>query len=764
MRHLETVEPPADLDARRIQVTLAESGPRYVSPDLEFAVWAATIGESRDGEPVTIAGALGHVTAGDQLVCTGAFSRHPRYGWQFSVESFRSALPRSPDGVVRWLTARVSGIGPAFARAIVNHFGAEEVFVELDRRPERLREVRTRSGRAISRKSVERAIAAWREVATVREVEAFLFTHGIGAALAARLVRRYRDEVVAVLTHDPYRLVELPRVGFKIADGIARSLGVELDDPQRLQAGLRFVLEEAESDGNTFLPLNELWQRAGRLLGVGEPDPLESALRAVVAAAEVVVEGDRVYRVELWELECRLAVLVGERAEAAPIELFEEPERPAVSVSDEQWAVVELVRTRALVLLTGLPGAGKTHTQRALVEISRRARKRVLLCAPTGKAARRMRDLTGHDAVTIHRALGYSPNEGGFRRNEDWPLSRDYDLIIVDEASMLSLELADALFRAVGDCHVLLVGDTDQLPPIGAGRVLADLVECGIVQRVHLTAIFRQAARSLIIQSARRINAGEPPFLSIEEARVALGADADLEEDFFFIARHGPESMLETVLELVCERIPSRYGLDPRTEVMTLVPMRPGPVGLLALNEQLERRLNPGDQPVVLARAGLRVGSRIVQTKNDYTADREVMNGEIAFVREWDDEEGEALLALDDGEREIALPAAALETYSLAWALTVHRAQGSQFPAIVAPWSTAYSHMLSRALLYTAVTRAERLCVLVGERKAVAIALRRAEQRRRHSGLVERILASGPPESDYSERAAKQQVTVRRAR
>jgi exodeoxyribonuclease V alpha subunit len=746
VRHLEPVEPPGDLDARRIQVTLAESGPRYVSADLEFAVWAATTGESRDGEPVTIAGALGHVTAGDQLVCTGAFSQHPRHGWQFSVESFRSALPRSPDGVVRWLTARVSGIGPAFARAIVEHFGADEVFVELDRRPERLREVRTRSGRAISRRSVERAIAAWREVATVREVEAFLFTHGISAALAARLVRRYRDEVIAVLTHDPYRLVELPRVGFKIADGVARSLGVEFDDPQRLQAGLRFVLEEAESDGNTFLPVNELWQRAGRLLGVGEPDPLDSALRALVAAAEVVVEDDRVYRVELWELECRLSVLVDERAGAAPTELFEEPERPAVDVSDEQWAVVELVRTRALVLLTGLPGAGKTYTQRALVEISRRARKRVLLCAPTGKAARRMRDLAGHDAVTIHRALGYSPNDGGFRRNEDWPLSRDFDLIIVDEASMLSLELADALFRAVGDCHVLLVGDTDQLPPIGAGRVLADLVECGIVPRVHLTAIFRQAARSLIIQSARRINAGEPPFLSVGEARVALGADAELEEDFFFIARHGPESMLEAVLELVCERIPSRYGLDPRTDVMTLVPMRPGPVGLLALNEELERRLNPGDQPVVLARAGLRVGSRIVQTKNDYTADREVMNGEIAFVRGWDDEEGDALLALDDGEREIVVPAAALETYGLAWALTVHRAQGSQFPAIVAPWSTAYSHMLSRALLYTAVTRAQRLCVLVGERKAVAIALGRAEQRRRHSGLVERILASGTSE------------------
>jgi exodeoxyribonuclease V alpha subunit len=511
---------------------------------------------------------------------------------------------------------------------------------------------------------------------------------------------------------------------------------------------LRFVLEEAESDGNTFLPVVELWQRAGTLLGVGELDPLESAVRALAAAAEVVVEGDRVYRVELWEMECRLAAIVGELAGGEPVELFEQPERPALDVSDEQWAVVELVRTRPLVLLTGLPGAGKTHTQQALVEISRRARTRVLLCAPTGKAARRMRDLTGHEAVTIHRALGYSPNEGGFRRDEQWPLSRDYDLIIVDEASMLSLELAEALFRAVGDCHVLLVGDTDQLPPIGAGRVLADLVDCGIVPRVHLTAIFRQAARSLIIQSARRINAGEPPFLSVADARSALGADAELDDDFFFIARNGPESMLEAVVELVCERIPARYGLDPRTEVMTLVPMRPGPVGLIALNEELERRLNPGERPVVLARSGLRVGSRIVQTKNDYTVDREVMNGEVAFVLAWDDEEGEALLSLDDGEREIVVPVAALETYGLAWALTVHRAQGSQFPAVVAPWSTAYAHMLSRALLYTAVTRAQGLCVLVGERRALAMALARTGQRRRHSGLVERILAKELPASD----------------
>ncbi|TMM13609.1 MAG: ATP-dependent RecD-like DNA helicase [Actinobacteria bacterium] len=721
-----------------IEVTLSRSGPRYVSPDLEFAVWTATLGESDEGDAVTLAGPLGHVAAGDQLVCAGAYAEHARYGRQFAVESFRSSLPRSPEGVALWLRMRVPGIGPTFARAIVDHFGADRVFSELDRDPERLREVRTKAGRAVSRRSVERAIAAWREVASIREVETFLFAHGIAAGLAGRLVREYGDDVVDVLTHDPYRLIELPRVGFKTADRIARSLGAELDDPQRLRAGLRFALEEAEADGNVFLPLDELWPRAAKLLEIAEVEPLESAVRALVAEAEAVVEGDRIYRTELWETERRLARLLAARAHARG-ELFEEPRRPEMELSDEQWAVVELVRTRPLVLLTGLPGAGKTHTQRAIVEIARRGGARILLCAPTGKAARRMRDLTGHDAMTIHRALGYSPFEGGFQRDEDDQLSNDCELVIVDEASMLSLELADALFRAAGDCHVLLVGDTDQLPPIGAGRVLADLVESEVVPRVHLTAIYRQAARSLIVRSARRINAGEPPFLSPEDARAALG-DVDLDEDFFFVSKQEQEAIRDAVIELVCERIPARYGLDARTDVMTLVPMRRGTVGLTALNDELERRLNPGNRPVVLARAGIRLGSRIVQTKNDYTPEREVMNGEVAFVVDWDEEEGEATLSLDDGEREIVVPASALETYVLAWALTVHRAQGSQFPAVVAPWSTAYAVMLSRPLLYTAVTRAERLCVVVGERRALLTAVARAEGRRRHSALAERIV------------------------
>ncbi len=719
-------------------MTLAASGPLYLSADSEFAVWAATLGESGGDETVRLTGPLGHVTPGEQLVCAGAFTEHRRHGWQFAVESFRSALPRSAEGVALWLTRRVPGIGPAYAGAIVRHFGAEHVFEELDRDPERLREVRTRSGRAIPRKSIEQAVTAWREVATIRQVEAFLFSHGIGAGLAARLVRRYGDEVVDVLTSDPYRLLELPRVGFKVADRIARSLGIELDDAHRLRAGLRFVLEEAESDGNVFLLLGELWHRSGRLLEVGEREPLESALRALVRESEVVAESDRVYRAELWEMERRLAGAVGARAQARRAPLFEEQGRPDVDVSAEQWRVVELVRTCPLVLLTGLPGAGKTHTQRVLVEIARRAHKRVLLCAPTGKAARRMRDLTGHEAMTIHRALEYSPGEDRFQRDADRPLSRLYDLVIVDEASMLSLELADALFEAAGSCHLLLVGDTDQLPPIGPGRVLADLVASGLVPRVNLTAIYRQAARSLIVQSARRINAGNLPFLSLEEAAAALGRDVELDEDFYFVARQRPESIRDAVLDLACERIPDRFGFDPRTAVMTLVPMRRGPVGLGVLNEELERRLNARDRQVVVPRSGLRVGSRIVQTKNDYTAEREVMNGEVAFILAYDDEEAEARLSLDDGERELVVPLSALETYEPAWALTVHRSQGSQFPAVVVPWSTTYSVMLSRSLLYTAVTRAQQLCVLVGERNALAMALGRAP-RRRNSALPERI-------------------------
>ena len=428
-------DPPVDPETRELHVTLSPSGARWASADGEFAIWSASLGEEGDGGAITLRGALGHVQAGENLVVAGGLEQHPRYGWQFAVESFRSALPQSAEGVALWLRRRVPGIGPTFAKAIVEHFGAGRVFAELDSDPERLRDVRTKAGRAISARAVERAVVAWREVAAIREVETFLFAHGIGAGLAARLVRTYGEDTIAVLTEDPYRLTEVPRIGFRVADRIARSLGIEPDAPQRLRAGLLFTLGEAAGDGNVFLPLDELWTAAARLLEVHELEPLESALRGLEREEEAVVENGRVYLLPLWELERRLAADLARRGGAAGAELFERPPRPeALDVSDEQWAVVELVRTRPLVLLTGLPGAGKTHTQRVLVDAARRAGVRVLLCAPTGKAARRMRDLTGHDAMTIHRALGYAPKEDRFLRDEDDPLSNDVELVIVDEA------------------------------------------------------------------------------------------------------------------------------------------------------------------------------------------------------------------------------------------------------------------------------------------------------------------------------------------
>ena len=732
MRTIED-EPPVDPEARELAVTLAAGGPRWVSPEGEFAIWSAVL---ENGRPLTLRGPLGHVAAGESIVVAGAVERHARYGWQFSVESFRSVLPQTAEGVALWLRRRVPGIGPTFARAIVDHFGAEHVFAELDRDPERLREVRTKAGRAISLRAMERAVEAWREVAAIREVETFLFSHGIGAGLAARLVRTYGTDVIAVLEDDPYRLTEVPRIGFRVADRVARSLGIELDAPQRLRAGAPLRARRggrqrqrlpAASGAVAGGGAAARGARRGSARGGARPAGVARRRSSSSASAPTSPSCGRPRRTSLLRSRS-----VRPRPTTSCSTLRARPER--IEVSDEQWEIVELVRTRPLVLLTGLPGAGKTHTQRVVVELARRAGVRVLLCAPTGKAARRMRDLTGHDALTIHRALGYSPKEDRFMRDEDDPLSNDVELVIVDEASMLSLELADALFRAAGDCHVLLVGDTDQLPPIGPGRVLADLVESDAASRVHLTAIYRQAARSLIVRSARRINGGQPPFLSLAEAHAELG-EQELDEDFFWISRSGPETLREAVLELACEALPRR-GFDPRTEVMTLVPMRRGIVGLIELNSELEQRLNPRGTPVVRE---LRVGSRIVQTRNDYTPEREVMNGEVAFVLAWDEEEGEALLSLDDGEREVAVPASALETYQLAWALTIHRAQGSQFPAVIAPWSSQYHVMLSRPLLYTAVTRAQRLCVLAGERRALLTAVARAEGRTRHSSLAERL-------------------------
>jgi exodeoxyribonuclease V alpha subunit len=771
--------PPPDPTAKLLTCTIAGNTPRYITQDGSFAIWTATMEVPGEEAPrqVTLKGPLGRVTPGEMLSCQGYWKEHDQHGWQFEVKEYRSALPTTATGVAEWLAHRVDGIGPTFAKAIVSHFGADNVFDVLDEDPSRLREVRTAKGRALPERQVEKAIVAWDDVKAIRQIETFLFGHKITANMASRLYAKYGDEVIRILTTEPYTITEMRGVGFLIADRIARNMGTPLNDPARVKAGLLYVLDEIESDGHTFLSLQQLIGHAGEYLDIRDPQIVVEQASALSAARKIVVEPDellqqRVYSAKVHRLETRLARNVRRLLDAPRNTLFAKPERPTAPdgtspeellrlklPSDEQWSVVDMIRSNRLVLLTGGPGTGKTTSQAAVINALAQQRKTVALAAPTGKAARRMSEQTGLDARTIHRLLEFSPFDGGFQRHEHNPLTDEHmqplDLLIVDEVSMLSLDLADSLFRAVGDhTHVLLVGDPDQLPPVGAGKVLADLINSERVPRVHLTRIFRQAAKSMIIQNARRINRGDMPYMRQEAAEAALGQR--MLNDFYWVARRPYEApageepdrdrnIRDLVLDMASNRIPRVFGFDPKTEVMVLSPQRQGGVGLIRLNAELEALLNAGPdgrpkKPV--APHGICVGSRIIQTKNQYDpsgSGKESMNGEIGIVLDYNEVEKACLLSFDDGDREFWLPTQDMETFQLAWAISIHKSQGSEFKAIVVPISMGHYNMLTRALTYTAITRASKLCVMAGEKRALQMAVGKQDMRKRNSTLAPRI-------------------------
>ena len=763
--------PPPDPSGENLSCTIIGTSPRFISQDQSFAIWSALIeapGE-KDGRQVVIKGPLARISSGEMLACEGRWREHKQHGWSFEVRAYQSALPISDKGVAVWLETKVDGIGPTFAKAVVDHFGSENVFDILDDNPERLREVVTGAGRSLPEKQVVKAIAAWDDVRAIRQIETFLFSYGITANLADRLYRFYGTDVVDILRDDPYRVTQMRGVGFRIADKIALAMGVSLDDPARIRAAIVYALEQSEDGGHVFLLLQQMIGHTVEVLTpIGSTDPPQIVRdpRKIVAQAgllaeqgKIIVEkdqasGQRIYSKHIYEIECSLARRIRSMIEEKPEPLFPRPTRPTAPEghedvaslhlpSDQQWEVIEDVRGQLLTLLNGGPGTGKTATVNTLVKMAEEHDLDVALCAPTGKAARRMREMSGHEASTIHRLLEFSPFDGGFQRDENNPI--EADLVVVDEASMLSLDLADDLFRAIGSqTHVLLVGDPDQLPPVGVGKVLDDLIKTEAVPRVHLTEIFRQAARSMIIQNSRRINRGEVPFAKKEEAENQLGLK--MLNDFYWVKKSDAASAAELTLDFVCNRIPRVFDLDPVRDIMVLAPMRKGACGLEVLNRELEARLNPEPKQMVLAKRGIYVGSRIVQSKNDYTTDREVMNGEIAVVVGFDGKE--ATLSLDDGERQIVLPPTDMETYHLAWALSIHKSQGSEFPCVVVPISWSHYTMLTRALAYTAVTRASKLCIVIDDRsssggRALKAAVGRADMAKRNSTLVPRILRPG---------------------
>ncbi|MFP3941409.1 MAG: ATP-dependent RecD-like DNA helicase [Thermoanaerobaculia bacterium] len=700
-------------------------------------------------EPVTAVGGLAGVQPGERLRLAGAWEKDPKYGPQFRIESFEPVAPSTVEGIERYLASGlIEGIGPVMAKRLVEAFGAATLDV-IEQEPEKLRRIPgigTKRSAAISKAFVEQ-----REI---REVMVFLQSHGVPTHLAIKIHKRYEDAALRIVRTDPYRLArEVVGIGFLTADSIAGRMGISPASPERVQAGALHVLGEAAGEGHLFLPEEDVVQQTVRLLSTVSEEAVRNALAHLDRAAEVVLEplrpglkegpdeGRAVFLSSLHAAEADLARRLAElRAHpVTPIEIdveralawFEGRER--VELAGQQREAIRRAVEAKVLVVTGGPGTGKTTLVRGVVEILRRKGRKIRLAAPTGRAAKRLEEATGRRASTIHRLLEFDPVAGGFTRHRGRPL--EADLVIVDEASMIDTALAGHLAAALPDrTQLVLVGDVDQLPPVGPGNVLADLIGSGAVEVVRLTEIFRQARESRIVANAHRVNRGEMP---VWETRPAAG------EDFFFFERQEPEDVLRTVTALVTRRIPEGFGLDPFEDVQVLTPMNRGLLGVERLNEALREILNPTGTEVARGATRFRVGDKVMQVRNNY--ELEVFNGDVGRILEIDAEEEVVRCRFD--ERVVKHPFASLDQLALAYACSIHKSQGSEYPAVVVPLHTQHYVMLERNLLYTALTRARRLAVLVGEVRALGVAVKNRRNRMRHTLLAERLrreVAAGP--------------------
>ena len=700
------------------------------------------------GEVVTIVGSLPGVPVGAALRVVGHFENTPRFGAQLRVSGYTEVAPATLDGIRRYLgSGLIKGIGPEFASRIVERFGITTLEV-LDRDPARISEV---AGIGPTRaRSIRDAWAAQREV---RKVMVFLQGYGVSPAFAARIYRRYGAAAIARVRENPYRLAfDVWGIGFLSADKLASALGIEKESTVRLDAGARHVLEEAAGKGDVFVPRERLVRESAGLLGVTEKmtdEAIDRLARAGEAAidARIVARGlDRgaaIYETSLYQAEVAAAAglrrLLETPAPGVRIDIeralawYEQEAR--IALAGQQAEAVRRALAGKVVVITGGPGVGKPTIVRGIVSILTRKGLRVALAAPTGRAAKRLSEATGQPASTLHRLLEWRPAEGHFGRNVDRPI--DADLLVVDEASMLDIRLcADLMAALSSSTRLCLVGDVDQLPSVGPGTVLRDVIASAAVPTVRLTEIFRQAAESLIVRNAHRIHDGEMPELGAPAAAgsgPSAGAAAD-NRDFFFMEEDDPARAAALIRDLVAVRLPRRYGLDPH-EIQVLSPMHRGDLGAGNINQLLQEALTPGAASLARGARIFRVGDKVMQIRNDY--DKEVWNGDIGRVVNVDAAAQALLIRFD--EREIDYGLDEIDQLTLAYAATVHKSQGSEYPAVVIPVHTQHYMMLQRNLLYTAVTRGKRLVVLVGSRKALGMAVRNAEIALRCSGLAERL-------------------------
>jgi exodeoxyribonuclease V alpha subunit len=702
-----------DADAPSHSATVEVLGVIFCAEDDGYAVLEVQDAES--GEGFALVGPVAHLGVGDRAEVSGDWQTHARYGRQLRAQGALPLDPADRAGRIAYLTS-LRHIGPARAERLVDEHG-EGVLGAIAADPFAV----FGSLRGVSSAQANAAAESWHASRALRELHVQLAPHGL-AHLAAPIHARFGDRSTAILHEDPYRLTEVEGVGFARADKIALAADVPPESSRRAQAAAAYALTEAEQQGNSYLPAPELAQRTAKLIGL-HPDP-----EVLQEGRGLLVDGERVYRELTHASEIAVAQTLARRA-AAPAHIDHDPgetppqEAEGAALTDEQWAAVRGAFGARVSVLTGGPGVGKTACTRAIVTAAAIADLRIALCAPTGRAARRLEEATGHPAQTIHRLLEWMPGrEPAFKPGHPLPA----DLIIVDESSMLNLRLIEVLLGGLAEStHVVFVGDADQLPPIGAGKPFEDLIAAGIVPVVRLTQIFRQAARSMITTAAHEINQGRPPHLEPAE---------DQDHDFFFIERANPERALEAVVEVVAERAPAHFGVDSVRDVQVLAPMYRGAVGIDALNQQLQARLNPRGRAAVGER--FRVGDRLIQTRNSHELG--LMNGSIVFLRADDPDEEEIVVDTDEGGT-LTIPYGETATLRLAYAISVHKAQGCEVPVVVGVCHRSHSRMLTRPLLYTAITRARSSCVLIGDRAALGTAIGRDDSGSRYSGLAERL-------------------------
>lgn len=693
----------------------------YQNPENGYSVLKVKVKGYND--LVTLVGNLLEVPVGSVLLCRGEWKVDKRYGSQFVAATWEETMPATVYGIEKYLgSGLVKGIGPRFARAIVQRFGTETIDI-IETEIERLYEVPN-----IGRKRVAKIRESWEKQKDIKNVMLFLQGYGVSTAYAAKIYREYGKESIDKVRENPYRLADdIWGIGFKTADGIAAKMGYEKEDPRRCRSGILYTLGQLSDEGHVYAGEEQLVKTAGQLLEAGET-AIRDTLAGMLQAEDLILDKDAIYLPPFYHAECGTSRRLRDLAESTGRSLFDGLFDPSsltaetgIEYDEVQLAAIRQAVTSKVMVLTGGPGTGKTTTTQGIIAALKKAGLRVLLAAPTGRAAKRMSEATGMEAKTIHRLLEYNPQDG-YKRNDENPL--EGDALIVDECSMIDILLMNNLLKAVPvGMRLVFVGDIDQLPSVGAGNVLRDIIDSQRIPVVRLVRIFRQAQKSRIVMNAHTINQGRFPDTS-------NGRDTD----FFFMREDDPERAAETIVRLVKERLPRAYRESP-DRIQVLTPMQRGVVGAANLNLLLQQALNPSGPSLGRGGYTYRQGDRVMQLCNNYA--KEVFNGDLGYIREVDTEE--RTLKVDFDGKWIEYDITELDELTLAYATTIHKAQGSEYPIVVMPVLMTHFVMLQRNLIYTGITRAKKICVLIGATKALAYAVRNVSVLKRNTSLRERL-------------------------